>query len=565
MPGIEKVTSGQKTKSSPLRQAIVVNAVLDAAAARQASALGGGGRPGQPLQRLTDLVKAEMAADFDRGHCVQLGAHLLTDIDVRRPWFAAATPTSSLLKCGIVHAPTPEGEIGEVHVSGRCLARVNFGSVSDTHANPVAGSLVLASGASGMFEILGPIPGAGEQETWVRFVASSAAEDPTDPTGLPAPPGYSSSEAWKKTNIDNTLANDYGLTACYGPFDLTTFSDDAAVGSRAWTDPGNAASSDDARADAGLMPSAATTTHYLKGLQMAAGYAPAATFVPKAIHVTVERRDAEDSGRVKDSAVKLVVGGAVQADNQAAAQAWPGSDAVLAYRFATTATRAQTLAADFGVVVAAVSSAGVAGSTDLAFSDDVLAPADYDSTIVLDEAGSSSVVESASGDDLQLQTTNNGTFGDFKITYSAARYTPSSWTPTGDSADARITASYDVNVTTSTSPGSVVPALFLFQDGNVYFAYLASIVVGSGWHTESFTSLTAASFAKLSGSGPATPNLGAGGAAVTFGFGSGAGVNSTWQWTAVFRDFAVTAENLPAGAARPQIDRVQVRICGVVP
>lgn len=384
---------------------------------------------------------------------------------------------------------------------------------------------------------------------------------------------FSSFESWKKTNIDTTL-EEYGLTTCYGPFDLTSFSDDFSVGSEAWTTPANAAAEDGDWAEIIDPPAGGATTHYLKALQLV-GYAPDAGFVPKVVHVTVKRRDEEGTNEVQDFAVRLVVDGAIQDTNDASAVKWPADAATMSYHFTTAATRAQTLAAGFGVVIAAQIEGGDAGedgggggTTEL-INDDVLATGDYDSTVVRDDAGSSTVVESASVDDLQLVTTNNGTFGDFKSTFSAARYTPGGgFTPFGDSADIRITATFGINALTSTSAGSVIPTLYLFQDGNVYTSFATAIAVGSGWNDLTFTDLAASSFSKMSGSGPATPNLGIGGADVFFGFGSGAGVNSLWQWTAVFRDFVVSVSNEPeveAAVAVPQIDHIQIRICGVIP
>ena len=145
-----------------------------------------------------------------------------------------------------------------------------------------------------------------------------------------------------------------------GWVDLVTISNDAAIGTLAWTSPENARTSNDVYTNA-LALSAPITTNYLKGLDLSSGVPAGATIL--GVQIRIERRTSDPG--VTDSVVSLVKGGTVQGDNKAAGVDWPigtsgtgaddayaiyGSDSDL---WGLTLTAADVNAADFGLVLSA--------------------------------------------------------------------------------------------------------------------------------------------------------------------------------------------------------------------
>lgn len=152
--------------------------------------------------------------------------------------------------------------------------------------------------------------------------------------------------------------------------------DDAAVGTKAWTNPGNVAASDNTYATltctAGTL---AETTHYIKATNF--GFAVPSGATINGITVSIERKASlsEVSKYFKDSTVSLVKGGTVSGANKAAtATAWPTSDAVATYGGAAdlwtlTLTDSDVNTSTFGVVLSCLMrdrfGSGVTGSVDL--------------------------------------------------------------------------------------------------------------------------------------------------------------------------------------------------------
>lgn len=406
--------------------------------------------------------------------------------------------------------------------------------------------------------------GLDNREQWFTYQASQEEESGSgsEPEGTLVVNNiinsYASLAIWKQTNIDNTIADTYGLTVCYGPFDLTTFANDASFGTRAWTSPANAATSNDSRADAGVMPSAQTITQYLKATQMAAGYAPAVGFVPKAVHVTVERRDAGGSGRVVDQQVRLLVGGVKTADNPAAPVVWPASDNVMTYRFTTTATRAQTLAADFGVLVAARSNIGLAGSETTAVN--MMGGGGYTFPLVYQSGIGAISSGGGPGADFEIQVflNNNGASAGFCV--GTGRYN-TFWTPNGQllsgSADFYVYNAFNL-------PGTVFLYLTAEQSGVTYVRVLSTLLVSSVPTVVAgltFANLADSDFTELSGF--TSPNFSSGAANVYFGFGLGHSQGGPFQAYVNFNNMEINAVgSSPSGDSQPQIDHVQIRICG---
>ena len=139
-----------------------------------------------------------------------------------------------------------------------------------------------------------------------------------------------------------------------GPNLPGTAADDSAVGSAAWFSP-NDGKTDNGIETANLDIFSGQTTHYLKMTNF--GFAIADTQID-GIQVLVQRRSL--IGVVKDSVVKLVVGGSVVGSNKAdSGTNWPGSVTDKTYGgpadlWGITPAVADVNGATFGMVVSAV-------------------------------------------------------------------------------------------------------------------------------------------------------------------------------------------------------------------
>lgn len=135
-----------------------------------------------------------------------------------------------------------------------------------------------------------------------------------------------------------------------GPRSGGTFADDSTVGSVAWTNPGNAAASDNARASATF---ADAITHYLKATNF--GFSIPSSTV-KGIKVEIER--SFTSLAPSDYSVKIVKGGVISGSERALAGGWPAADTYATYGGSTDLWGLNWASSDinastFGVVVAA--------------------------------------------------------------------------------------------------------------------------------------------------------------------------------------------------------------------
>lgn len=117
--------------------------------------------------------------------------------------------------------------------------------------------------------------------------------------------------------ITYTPSGNYDNT---GWLNLTTYTDDASVGSVAWTNPTFAATEDGSESSISSISS--LQTHYLKGLQLVS--LPSLTGrTILGIEVQIKREQA--SGSCTDTVVKLVKGGVVSGNNNATATNWPNT------------------------------------------------------------------------------------------------------------------------------------------------------------------------------------------------------------------------------------------------
>lgn len=175
MADFSHVSAGDASK--PFMSAGWLNAVSDAAAYHQTQVAGGNATGvNQALPSTGSMVKIKNVSggDFSRGHCIQLGSYQLSTLKHRSLWFEADAPTAPLTsKIAIVRVAIPDGKRGEAQMHGITTALVNVSDTGHTHADPVSGSLVMASGASGIAEILTPLSSTGEQEVAVRLGGGS--------------------------------------------------------------------------------------------------------------------------------------------------------------------------------------------------------------------------------------------------------------------------------------------------------------------------------------------------------------------------------------------------------
>lgn len=141
-------------------------------------------------------------------------------------------------------------------------------------------------------------------------------------------------------------------------------SDDAAVGTVAWTNPGNITAEDNTWATASL--SATQVSHYLKGLNSAPFTFISGAATINGIEVDITRNRQAGIGNIKDNIVKLVKGGSVVGNNNASATIWPSvTDVLVTYGsssdlWGTTWTAADVNATDFGAVLSATNAVGSA-------------------------------------------------------------------------------------------------------------------------------------------------------------------------------------------------------------
>lgn len=149
--------------------------------------------------------------------------------------------------------------------------------------------------------------------------------------------------------------------ASTGPIEFGTYSDDSAVGTEAWSNPGNAGVSDDSRATVSLTE---TQSHYLKCIFSDWAEPPDDADTINGIEISIERSTDGGGGVVVDTIARLVKVGSVVGDNKAIGIAWTGTDTVDTYGGAadlwgTTWTAAEVKDADFGFVISVQENLGL--------------------------------------------------------------------------------------------------------------------------------------------------------------------------------------------------------------
>jgi hypothetical protein len=179
-----KATSGQLLGDTPIGTAAFINDLMDVVTWYKAQvALGqiigseaGGRNP------CTAKIRNLVGSDLDQGNVVQLGASLLTNVDIRKPWFEGnkvADPSDK--KWAICLTAIKSEEIGEVQLSGACVARVNVTDTGHGYARPKSGSVVLESSSDVTpIEILSPLTATGENVFAVRLGGGGGVQASSD-------------------------------------------------------------------------------------------------------------------------------------------------------------------------------------------------------------------------------------------------------------------------------------------------------------------------------------------------------------------------------------------------
>lgn len=166
-----KVSTGNKLADTLYREEFINDLVEVVNTYKEGRLFGGRRGVSRGSSGVTVQVRNMTEADQPRGAVLQLGDHLLDAVSDDHPWFEAdkiAEPVEYYL--AVLTKPLLDGEIGPAQISGICLAKVNVGSTSHTHAKPTAGDEELTSSTAGPFEFLLPPTETGVQDLWVVMI-----------------------------------------------------------------------------------------------------------------------------------------------------------------------------------------------------------------------------------------------------------------------------------------------------------------------------------------------------------------------------------------------------------
>lgn len=141
-----------------------------------------------------------------------------------------------------------------------------------------------------------------------------------------------------------------------GPNNGGTFADDASIGTKVWSNPGYAETSNDDRATVSADYGGNDISHYLKATNFGFSIPTGATI--NGIKVEIEKSEHVAAANIFDESIKLVVGGSITGDDKADATEWGTSDAYATYggesdTWGLSPTAAQINSSDFGAVIAA--------------------------------------------------------------------------------------------------------------------------------------------------------------------------------------------------------------------
>lgn len=158
--------------------------------------------------------------------------------------------------------------------------------------------------------------------------------------------------------------------ASSGPLSPGTLADETSVGTVAWTNPGNAAASDNSRASVSLAVPG-SISHYLKATNFGFAIPSGATIDGIVVEVECARSTgAKSSGTCADSKARIVKGGVIGATDKANATAWASADTYLTHgsssdKWGETWTDTDINSSTFGFVISAKSTAAKATAIPL--------------------------------------------------------------------------------------------------------------------------------------------------------------------------------------------------------
>jgi hypothetical protein len=169
MPG-EKASSGDRA-GRKLRSARAFNRAQAAADYYEKQlALGQGINPARsPIPTDCLWVHNDCGADRLRGDVLEITGIPTTTPTPEHIWVTGDTPTAPGNAFCILRQATPDGDIDVGQVSGVCLARVNVGNASHTHAKLAVSAYELASAMAGPARIIYKPSGTGIKECIVKI------------------------------------------------------------------------------------------------------------------------------------------------------------------------------------------------------------------------------------------------------------------------------------------------------------------------------------------------------------------------------------------------------------
>lgn len=225
-----KVQPGQKFRQTPFYRAAFINDAVDVVNAFKEGRIAGERRGvNASSSRVVVEVRNSTGEDRELGEAVQLTGHLLDDVSQEHPWFDAELVAEPVLRrLAILTRPLKDGAIGPAQLAGVCLAKVDVTDADHTHAMPVDGDAVLASGYTGPLELLMEPDGTGEQVLWVLmlkeaqsiFYGETAASHAKGATGTiklrdPSDDSLTSEEI---ENVRNVYVDLEAERACHGVY-----------------------------------------------------------------------------------------------------------------------------------------------------------------------------------------------------------------------------------------------------------------------------------------------------------------------------------------------------------
>ena len=192
---MKKASAGQALVATPIGSAGFQNQLVDLVDRDERQKRLGYPIPKFPLPTPTDTINVKNITGADRraGEVLEIGTHLLTDIDRKYLAFNADTVShaSGRSYC-ILERPMTADSIDVAHVSGCCVALVDIQDTSHRYAFVEQSSTILKSGNAGSFKLIGPVTSTGEQEVAVTFGTETGSYFSIDSGGAVNIPGNGS-------------------------------------------------------------------------------------------------------------------------------------------------------------------------------------------------------------------------------------------------------------------------------------------------------------------------------------------------------------------------------------